>query len=205
MFRAGMLPVGKSRRPLGASVRTATTTTTTMPLSAGGDSDVVAGQSMKPLITPEETTVVGKEHEEEEDDETVLGSPDPAARTYVDNITPMISSVFTSLFAVTLLYAVAAQREIWVAVFGVITVFIVAGKKAVAKHLYTKMERDDIDNLMVMLGFRFAQANAMFIVTKVIFDLTAVLWFTSVMYWYDYIFVLALAFIFAFAIFTKIQ
>lgn len=139
----------------------------------------------------------------EDDDD--LGAPDPPPKQYVDNITPLLSTLFTSIFVVGLLYAFASQKELWVLVFGVIDVFLLAIKKLVAKHYYTKLERDDIDALVVMQFFRLLHTTVIFVITKIFYDIVTFLVLTSTMYWYNYIDVIMPVVIFGYVVFTSVQ
>jgi len=148
-----------------------------------------------------------KKLEEDDDDDylAVLAEDSSASsRHYVDNVTPLISSVFTSLFAVGLLYAWVSQKELWVLVFAVIDALLMALRKLVAKHFYTKLERDDIDSQTTMQFLRVAHVTVMFIITKILYDIVTFLVLTSTMYWYNFIDVLVLFVFFAYIFYKNL-
>lgn len=138
----------------------------------------------------------------EQEEEALMG-PAPRSRTMVDNVTPLISTVLTSLFAVQVLYSVSSQRELWIVVVGSLLLGMKQAQSLVAKKLYTKLERDDVDQAVVMQFFRFINTTLMFIVSRLLYDAIVLLIYTSVLYWYNYIDVLLLVMIFAFIIFSQ--
>ncbi len=119
-------------------------------------------------------------------------TPGPAPRVIVDNA-PLIASFFTSFFALQVLYSVTSQGTLWIVVVCVVDLIVQLLKRLVARCLYTKLESDDIDQQATMQLFRFIHLVLVFIVTRIVIDVALVGIYTSVMYWYQYINLLALA------------
>lgn len=126
-------------------------------------------------------------------------------KSYVDNVTPLITSALASLFAVQNLYNIANQKELWIAVFAVLDVIVYCVKRLVTRLLYSEEEKDDIDNQTLLKFLRFIHMTIVFIVMKLVFDIFSFLMGTNVMYWYNYIEVFALLMTILFVIMSKLE
>lgn len=126
-------------------------------------------------------------------------------RVYVDNATPLVSSIFTSMFTVTILYSISTPKDIWLLFFILVDVAVSTIKSLIAKYYFTRMESDDLDNLIIMQFFRFIHTTLILMLMKIVLDIMTFIILTSTMYWYNYVDIGLVLFCFLFVIFSKLK
>jgi hypothetical protein len=129
---------------------------------------------------------------------------DPLYRVQTDNATPLISSLFTSFFAVTLLYQYIDQKDLWIAVFLMALIIVSILESNIPKYFYDIQESNDLDNITVIRVLRFIYTTLILMSTKVVFDVATFFALTSILYFYNYIDIMALVVTTLFILFTKI-
>ncbi len=146
-------------------------------------------------------TLIDKEEEEiRERDRHILNE-----RVYVDNATPLVSSIFTSLFTVTILYSISTPKDLWVLVFFIIDITFTVIKTLIAKYYFSRLETDDLDNLIIMQFFRFIHTTITLMLMKILLDIMTFIVLTSTMYWYNYLDVGMFVLTAIFVVFSKIK
>jgi hypothetical protein len=149
------------------------------------------------------TTVVQLDVGPADDSDEELDKQANGQRIYVDNVTPLLTSIFTSIFAVNILYSIATPKDIWILVFILIDTAMTAIKSIISKHYFSRLEIDDLDNLIIMQFFRLIHTTLILMLMKIVYDIITFIIQTSTMYWYNYLDVGILLICFLFVLFTK--
>ncbi len=152
--------------------------------------------------SPKSTSTKQQQLDEADSDEE-LDKESSGQRVYVDNVTPLLTSIFTSIFAVSVLYSIATPKDIWILVFILILTTITAIKSIISKHYFSRIESDDLDNLIIMQFFRLLHTTLILMLMKIVLDIMTFIILTSTMYWYNYIDVGMIVLSFLFVLFSK--
>ena len=149
---------------------------------------------------PEKTLAEKEEDEVNERDKQIMSE-----RIYVDNATPLVSSIFTSLFTVTILYSISTPKDLWILVFLVIDTTFTVIRTIISKYYFSQIEIDDLDKLIIIQFFRFIHTTLSLMLIKILLDIMTFIVLTSIMYWYDYLNIGMVVLCFLFVMFSKLK
>ena len=127
-----------------------------------------------------------------------------ATQSYMANLRPLLTTLFTSLFTVALFMTISNQKELWVLLFVAADVGVLFIRKMVASYLYRRYEENDYDRMVVLQMVDFIHVVIVFIIAEFLLSILTFLTSISTLYWYDYIINLAFVVFFAFVIIGKL-
>jgi magnesium-transporting ATPase (P-type) len=133
-----------------------------------------------------------------------LFMPSPQGVPVSDKLTPMIISIFISIFAVQFLYIYSDQQILWIALFSIFLLIMLAAKSFVKTSYFRKEELNDVDARTLLSFFSLTQI-VLAIITKLALDLTGFIAAINVMQWHAYVNTGALLLCFVLAIMAQVQ
>ena len=146
------------------------------------------------MLSLEDATLEGEE-----------GEPTPKPGMPIsDKLTPLIISAFISVFAVQLLYTYSDQQILWIAVMSVLLLILLEAKNLLKTRYYRQEELNDVDARTLLSFFSLTQIFV-FIITKLVLDLTGFIAAINTMQWEDYVNTAALVLCFVFAVLSQVE
>lgn len=120
-------------------------------------------------------------------------------------MTGVIVSVFTSAFTLSILYQISTQRELWVAIFLVIELFVLVLRQLISKCCYTRFEKNDIDQATLYRFTVILHLTITFVLVKLLMDIFTFLMAVTPMLWFDYVNIGTVALLFVLVIFARLE
>lgn len=120
-------------------------------------------------------------------------------------MTGVIVSVFTSAFTLSILYQVSTQRELWVAIFLVVELFVLVLRQLITKCCYTRYEKNDIDQATLYRFTVILHLTVTFVLVKLLMDIFTFLMAVTPMRWFDYVNIGTVALLFVLVIFARLE
>lgn len=117
----------------------------------------------------------------------------------------VVVSMFTSMFTVNTLYTYSSQKELWVAIFIVIELFIIVLQRLVTKCCYSRAQENDIDQTTLYRFTVILHLTVTFIIVKLVLDIFSFLIAITILEWYDYINILSVVLFFIMVIFARLE
>lgn len=129
----------------------------------------------------------------------------PVESAISGKMTSVIVTIFTTAFTLQTLYTISTQRELWVAIFAVLLVFVFVLQRLIAKCCYGRAEQNDVDKMTLYRATVILQLTVSFVIVKIIMDIANFLMAISVMHWQDYVNILTAVIVFVLAIFSRLE
>lgn len=120
-------------------------------------------------------------------------------------MTGVIVSVFTSAFTLSILYQVSTQRELWVAIFLVVELFVLVLRQLITKCCYTRYEKNDIDQATLYRFTVILHLTITFVLVKLLMDIFTFLMAVTPMRWFDFVNIGTVALLFVLVIFARLE
>jgi hypothetical protein len=114
--------------------------------------------------------------------------------------TRILLSLFTSLFAVTVLYSYSSQREIWFALFlcGALVLYWLEQMARDSDAIRNRERKTALVNILGLLGLMLS-----FIIFKLLFDIFSAIMAGTVLSWHAMVHILIVIVFFAIVIYSK--
>lgn len=104
-----------------------------------------------------------------------------------NDMSSIIVSVATSMFTVNMLYTISEQKQLWIAIFLVLELFVLVLQRVIAKCCYTRAEENDIDKMTLYRITVIIHLTITFIIIKLVMDIFSFLIAITYMESFDYI------------------
>ncbi len=117
----------------------------------------------------------------------------------------IVVSVFTSAFALSLLYRKSSARDLWLAIFLVIQIFVLIVQRVLNKCCYTRAETNDVDKTTLHRLVVIIQLTVRFVIVKLVMDIFTFQMAITHMNWQAYVNVGTVVISFVLAIFARIE
>ena len=120
-------------------------------------------------------------------------------------LTSVIVSVFTSMFTVSTLYTISDQKELWVAIFIVLKLFVIVLQRIVSRCCYSRAEAKDIDKMTIYRFTMILDTTITFVIVKLVMDIFTFLMAITPMAWYDTVNIANYVLFFTMVIFARLE
>jgi len=118
----------------------------------------------------------------------------------------MLVSVFTTLFAVSVLYSISTQRELWILILIALDLALQAVRTAALAGAERAGQATDVRNVLLRQLFLFMHLTVLFVAVKLFYDLAYFLLEAApALAWYDYVNLLGTAPFFVYFLLARVQ